>query len=507
MEPIEQHQLQAQVRFDGGELDCGNGLLLLIRRHIDPLAPGQLVEILSQEVSVEEDLPAWCRLTGNQLMSWTKQGRQRSYLVSKGPFLGSASSSGQGPKEVVNPIELQLKKVAVKALHPLPNPSPVPAIPPLSVMGIGSWPRPEWMRECLHAYLKGSITEEQFSATADDAVWLAVDRQIRAGAQVISDGEQRRDSYASFVGNRLDNCQLIPLSDLAALVEDPDEFRQELQGLDVPADDVRHPVVFGPLGRSKPLATHEIILPRLLSNLPIKVALPGPYLLTRTLWLDCLNERFYQSREDLATDVVRVLREELHCLLAEGVALVQFDEPVLTEVVFSGPKNKRSFMCGALSERGDAGPELDFASQLLQELCRGVDPQRVGLHICRGNWTKDERALLSGSYEPLLPILQRAPVGTLFLEYATPRAGELELLRQIPSDKRVGLGLVNPKLDTVESLEELMPKARLALNLVGRERLLLNPDCGFATFADNPVTSHQVAAAKLAQLRRCADNL
>ena len=85
MQPVECHTHRPDVSFDGGDLDCGNGLLLLIRRHIDPMQPGQLLEIRSTEISVDEDLPAWCRLTGNELVSWTKHGKQRSFLVSKGP--------------------------------------------------------------------------------------------------------------------------------------------------------------------------------------------------------------------------------------------------------------------------------------------------------------------------------------------------------------------------------------------------------------------------------------
>ena len=71
MEAIQTHLHQPDVSFDGGDLDCGNGLLLLIRKHIDPLPRGGLLEIRSSEISVEEDLPAWCRLTGNELLSWT----------------------------------------------------------------------------------------------------------------------------------------------------------------------------------------------------------------------------------------------------------------------------------------------------------------------------------------------------------------------------------------------------------------------------------------------------
>ena len=83
------HPYNAKVVFDGGNMDCGNGLLFLIRKNIDPLNPGELLEILSTESSVEEDLPAWCRLTKNELISIKKDGNQCSFLVSKGPFTTS----------------------------------------------------------------------------------------------------------------------------------------------------------------------------------------------------------------------------------------------------------------------------------------------------------------------------------------------------------------------------------------------------------------------------------
>ena len=92
MGPIERHVHDPDDRFDGGSMDCGSGLLLHLRSHLDPLRAGQLLEILSTESSVEEDLPAWCRLTGNDLVSWTKQGPQRSFLISKGAFASRVSA-------------------------------------------------------------------------------------------------------------------------------------------------------------------------------------------------------------------------------------------------------------------------------------------------------------------------------------------------------------------------------------------------------------------------------
>ena len=222
MDPVERHAYTPDVSFDGGDLDCGGGLLLLIRRHIDPMERGGLLEILSTDSTVEIELPAWCRMTSNEMVSWTRANGQRSFLVSKGPFLGSRAGSAV---QAVPSIGEQLRvEVTVPAF--LPPPSPAPTIAPLSVMGIGSWPRPRWMLQAVHDRLEGRLDEEEFQATADDAVRLSVDAQVRAGVDVVTDGEQRRDSYASFVGGLLDNCQLIPLTDLTAMVDNPGEVRK-----------------------------------------------------------------------------------------------------------------------------------------------------------------------------------------------------------------------------------------------------------------------------------------
>jgi 5-methyltetrahydropteroyltriglutamate--homocysteine methyltransferase len=73
----------------------------------------------------------------------------------------------------------------------------------------------------------------------------------------------------------------------------------------MPAAEVRHPAVWGPLGRSRSLAVHEYEFARTITDKPVKVALPGPYLLTRTMWMECISDRAYRSREHLAEDVVR----------------------------------------------------------------------------------------------------------------------------------------------------------------------------------------------------------
>lgn len=500
-----QHPYAPNASFDGGELDCGNGLLLLIRKHIDPLQPGELLEILSAEASVAEDLPAWCRLTGNALVSTVEGTDRRRFLVSKGPFDPELARDGQAERAPM-PITQQIAEVQIPAS--LPAPASAPKIEPLSVMGVGSWPRPRWLLRALHERLEGRLSDEEFDAAAQDAVRLAVAAQERAGVDVVTDGEQRRDNYASFVGGLLDNCQLIPLTDLLPYVDHPEEFRKELDSLDVPANQVRHPAVFGPLGRSRPLAVHEVSFARTLTARPVKVALPGPYLMTRTMWMECISDRAYQDREALAADVVRVLREELHHLLASGAALVQFDEPVLTEVAHGARGDGgRSFMCGALGERGETGEELEYAADLLCQVMDGLPEERLALHVCRGNWSPDESVALSGDYTPLLPLLERVPAQTLVLELCTPRAGDEALLRSLPDAKRIGVGVVNQKSPEIESVDEILTKARRAIDLFGAERVLFNPDCGFATFADNPITAAEVAERKLAAMVEASQRL
>ena len=177
---VAHHTYPPDASFDGGDLDCGSGLLLLIRRHIDPLPRGGLLEILSTEMSVKEDLPSWCRLTGNELVSVAEVGKGTSFLVCKGA-LGernhsvSARIAGAPVVQTVTSPRFRDR---------LPEPTAAPAMAPLSVMGIGSWPRPRWMVQVMHDRMEGRLPEDEFQTTADDAVQLCVSEQLRAGADV-----------------------------------------------------------------------------------------------------------------------------------------------------------------------------------------------------------------------------------------------------------------------------------------------------------------------------------
>ena len=367
------------------------------------------------------------------------------------------------------------------------------------VAGVGSWPRPRELQRALARKQRGQLSGGEFDRIADAAVLEALRAQEAAGCDLVSDGEQRRDNFYSFVAEKLDGVELMSLAEMLDVVEDKEGFRRILDTLDVPAFSIHNPTCVGPIRRRRPLAVEECAFLRRHTRRPVKVALPGPYILTRAMWVKEVTRRVYPSKEDLADDVVGVLREEVFALREAGAAFIQLDEPVLSELVFTQGET-RTFMCAALAARKDPAEELELAVDLVNRVVDGLDGVRTGLHVCRGNWSRNEDTLLRGSYQPLVPYLERMNVRQLVLEYATPRAGDVTVV----AGKELGLGVVNPRTDEVESAEAVVARVQVALRAVPADRIFLNPDCGFGTFASRPMNTPEIAQAKLASISHAA---
>jgi methionine synthase II (cobalamin-independent) len=161
------------------------------------------------------------------------------------------------------------------------------------------------------------------------------------------------------------------------------------------------------------------------------------------------------------------------------------------------------------------GEELEYAAELINRIIDGVDGPRIGLHICRGNWSTREDVLLTGDYTPLLPALTRMRVRQYVLEYATPRAGEISVVGRalsgnIPGTdmpRELGLGVVNPRTTEAEPPEEIIAKTELALQFYRPEQIFLNTDCGFGCFANRCVNVEDVATAKIRNIVLAARKL
>lgn len=377
--------------------------------------------------------------------------------------------------------------------------TPLPLFP---VTTVGSWPRPAPVRDALHAFRRGRMGRAAFDRIADEAIADLLQLQERAGCDLVTDGELRRDNFYSFVAHKLDGVRLMTLAEMLDVVEDKAGFERLLQTLDVPAYSISTPACVGRLARREPLATDDLQFVRRHTDRPVKVTLPGPYLLTRAMFVAEVTRAAYPTKEDLAEDVVAVLRAELESLVEAGAAFVQFDEPVLTEVAFA-PGRTRTFMCAALAARRDPAEELEFAVSLVNRVVAGLSGVRTGVHVCRGNWSRDETTLLRGGYGPLAPYLTCLEVDQLVLEYATERAGDVMRF----GDQELGLGVVNPRSEAVESAAEIRASVERALRLYPPERIFLNPDCGFGTFASRPMNDLAVAVAKIGAMAEAAREL
>ncbi len=376
---------------------------------------------------------------------------------------------------------------------------------PFSTSLIGSMPRSKKIM-ALNRRLKMDLDyEKEYEDLIKTETENLVKLQEKYSIDLITNGELARDNYVSFVADRIDGVVMMNMGDMLEYIEDKQAFEQILETLDVPSVSIKNAICNGVLKYNKSLVSDEIKFLKKITNSPVKATLPGPYLMTRSMWLPALSKKFYNSKEELGEDVIKILKQEIDNLVQAGVDVIQFDEPVLTEVVFSEGKT-RSFMCAALSERKDPTEELKFATNLIKSVMDYIKEKDVlsSLHVCRGNWSKDESILLSGPYTPLVPLFEETSPDILALEFSTPRAGELDSLlssEKIKENSILALGVINPRTDIIESSQSIIEKTEEALKFLPKEKIWLNPDCGFATFSNRPVSTFEIIEKKLEQLQ------
>ena len=179
----------------------------------------------------------------------------------------------------------------------MPELRPVPLFP---VSVVGSWPRPKALLDATRR------KSPELAALRDEATLRAIRMQEEAGVDVVTDGEQRRDNFYSFLAEKLEGVALMTMADLLDYVEDKAGFEALLQTLDVPAFAIKNPTITGRLERTEPLAVRELEFLRKHSTKACKVTLPGPYLLSRSMWVKQLSGEAYPTREELCEDIVRI---------------------------------------------------------------------------------------------------------------------------------------------------------------------------------------------------------
>lgn len=209
---------------------------------------------------------------------------------------------------------------------------------------VGSWPRSKDMLRALRDRRLGRMNRTDFERLADKEVRRTVQIQEEAGLDILVDGEHRRDNFYSFITEKVEGTKLMTLAEMLDEVDDKSGFEEILTTLDVPASAISNPTCVGKLSRREPLALTDFHFIKSLTNKPVKITLPGPYLLSRSMWVPNYTKKAYGNQREMGDDVVRILREELQELSQAGCEFVQFDEPVLTEVVMSAECGRRTFM-------------------------------------------------------------------------------------------------------------------------------------------------------------------
>ncbi len=319
----------------------------------------------------------------------------------------------------------------------------------ISATIIGSWSFPGWFEK----FVADVKAEPDRYGPADreeavrDAVRLAVDDQVRAGLDRISDGEMQRVDFNLGFYEHLRGLEPIP---------SPRRWgapaRRSARSLSMR----RALAAPGGLG-----VVAEYRRLREYTEAPAKMPVPGPYTLA-----GCIDGgSVYADRDAVADALIPIVNAELRSLADEGVDFIQLDEP--------------SFAC-----------HPHASGRFLEVIGRTVDGIRayISMHMCFGNYRA--RAVGHRSYRPLFPAIGRAPVKQLALEFASREMAEVELLGQLPESMDVAVGLVDVKNTWIEPAELVAERLRTVLKHVDAGRVSVTPDCGFSQ------TARHIAVAK-----------
>ena len=328
---------------------------------------------------------------------------------------------------------------------------------------IGSYPFPSWLHfagDNLNEFGSDDIEELK-----DDATICAIHDQIKAGLDVITDGEQTRfDFNLSFYGH---------LSGISLEPESPRKFGP-------PAHDQRgkHEII-GELTAPNGLgAVEEFKRLKRLAPLgqSLKMSVPGPFTMSGRL---IPNER-YPDRFAITEALLPIISKELEALVAEGCEEICIDEP--------------SMSCYGYKEDTDRFVEI---------FNRTVDAvqgkTRLCTHLCFGNFKG--HAVGYRSYKPLFPSFLNLNVNEMHLEMANREYAELEIISEIPEKIDVAVGIVDVKSYFIEPVDLLESKIKECLNYVNAERLVLTPDCGLSQ------TARWAAKKKLVNMCEAARNI
>jgi 5-methyltetrahydropteroyltriglutamate--homocysteine methyltransferase len=305
---------------------------------------------------------------------------------------------------------------------------------------VGSYPQPDWLidRASLGKQMPPRVrvrelwrvAPDELEVAQDDATLVAIHEQERAGLDIITDGEQRRESYSNRFATALDGID----------GDNPGKTPNRTGGFAIV------PRIVGKVQRRHPVGVRDVAFLRANTTRMIKMTVPGPF----TMAQQCLDE-FYRDEEALALDFAACVNAEIKDLFAAGADVVQLDEPWLQ----ARPEQAQRYGVAA----------IDRALE-------GVSGT-TAVHLCFG-YAQMVKAKPSGY--SFLGALEHSAAQQISIEAAQPRL-DLAVLRDLPS-KTIILGVIDLSDPSVEMPAIVAARIRAALPYVPPERIVVAPDCG-----------------------------
>ena len=304
---------------------------------------------------------------------------------------------------------------------------------------VGSFPQPEWLidRETLSHIVPRvrqtglwRVSDGFLEAAQDDATLLAIGEMERAGVELITDGEIRRESYSNRFATALDGVD----------IENPGEV------LGRSGQPTIVPRVVGPIKRNQPVQVRDVEFLRANTSRRIKVTVPGPFTMSQQVQND-----HYPDRATLAMDYAVAVNQEVKALFAAGADVVQLDEPWL---------------------QAHADDAREFGVAAINKALEGMSGT-TGLHLCFGYAAVVKN---KASEYAFLAELEGSAVDLVSIEAAQPNL-DLSVLAKLPS-KTMVVGVIDLEDAAVEPPESVAARVREALKYLPPEQLMLAPDCG-----------------------------
>lgn len=292
-------------------------------------------------------------------------------------------------------------------------------LPILPTTVIGSYPRPKWLREFIKGYREGKYKEDQLKEAFNDAVIAVVHDQESVGIDIPTDGEQRRDEMVEYFAERIEGFVFYG----PVRVWGNNYFRK--------------PAVVTKLRYKGPIVVNEYLFLRRVSKAKVvKVTITGPYTIA-----DWSFNEYYRSKDELASELAKIINIEIKKLEEAGALYVQIDEPALT----THPD------------------EMDWAVDIINEVVKGINI-KIGLHVCYSN------------YRVLKPYFDELKVSQLALEFANRGFRDLKLLKNL--NKELGFGVIDVHSRMIEKPNDIIKAINKVLRYIEPECLYINPDCG-----------------------------